>query len=160
MIDRSYHFQNIFTARSTAGFTFTRREDVGVTHCGSEQRYRWPSEHRSSALRRHTHPAYLVGQRPFYLHHSAAQYVVPSALSCLSLIAINSFQERTCFGTSLDRLVRLPGPIRASDEKVELLPQEQAINAPREIMRIVNWLMSNATDVVSQFLFFSLLCRR
>ena len=29
-----------------------------------------------------------------------------------------------------------------------MLPEEQTLNAPREVMRLVNWLMSNATDVV------------
>jgi len=66
-------------------------------------------------------------------------------------ISITAQYKRTCFRTSLDRLVRLPGPVRTVD-KMELLPEEQALNAPREIMRIVNWLMSNATAVPGLFL--------
>lgn len=41
----------------------------------------------------------------------------------------------------------MPGPVR-SITKPELAPQDQAATAPKEIMRLVSWLMSNASDVV------------
>ncbi|THH32874.1 hypothetical protein EUX98_g1340 [Antrodiella citrinella] len=66
-------------------------------------------------------------------------------------VSITAQYKRTCFATSLNRLVRLTGPVRSAD-KMKLLPEEQALNAPREIMRLVNWLMSNATDIPGLFL--------
>ena len=74
----------------------------------------------------------------------------------MHLITVDTL-GRTCFATSLDRLVRHPGPVR-SQERMELLPEEQTLNAPREVMRLVNWLMSNATDVVRAVTF--LLCAK
>ena len=56
--------------------------------------------------------------------------------------------ERTCFATSLARLVRLPGPARVATSQ-QLLREDDAANAPREIMRLVNWLMTEATAIVS-----------
>ncbi|TCD64994.1 hypothetical protein EIP91_003361 [Steccherinum ochraceum] len=59
-------------------------------------------------------------------------------------VSITAQYQRTCFATSLDRLVHLSGPVRSS-EKLELLPDEKILNAPREVMRLVNWLMSNGS---------------
>ena len=56
--------------------------------------------------------------------------------------------ERTCFATSIAWLVRLPGSVRALASPSDLLSEERSVNAPREIMRLVNWLMSNATETV------------
>ncbi|KAH8102042.1 DNase I-like protein [Cristinia sonorae] len=67
-------------------------------------------------------------------------------------ISTTAQYRRTCFATSLDHLVRLPGPVRSSDDKIELLPEDQALNAPREVMRLVNWLMSHATNIPGLFL--------
>jgi phosphatidylinositol-bisphosphatase len=53
--------------------------------------------------------------------------------------------EHTCFANSLARLVRLPGPIRAAEG---LVPEENAVNAPREVIRLVNWLMTHAASIV------------
>ncbi|EIN14588.1 DNase I-like protein [Punctularia strigosozonata HHB-11173 SS5] len=55
--------------------------------------------------------------------------------------------ERTCFGNSLKTLTRLPGPIRSLESK-DLLPEEKANNAPREPMRLANWLMDHASWIV------------
>lgn len=41
----------------------------------------------------------------------------------------------------------MPGPVRTLTS-LDLLPENQASSAPKEIMRLVNWLMSNATEVV------------
>ena len=57
--------------------------------------------------------------------------------------------ERTCFATSISWLVRLPGPVRELNSPSDILSEDRGVNAPREIMRLVNWLMSQATDVVS-----------
>jgi hypothetical protein len=53
--------------------------------------------------------------------------------------------ERTCFANPLSYLTRLSGPIRNS---LELLPENHAVNAPREIIKLIDWLMTNAGDVV------------
>ena len=58
--------------------------------------------------------------------------------------------EYTCFANSLSQLTRLPGPIRSIQSTDELLSERAAINAPREVMRLINWLMTNASSVVSE----------
>ncbi|KAF7329209.1 DNase I-like protein [Mycena kentingensis (nom. inval.)] len=55
-------------------------------------------------------------------------------------VAVSAEYVPTCFGNSLARLTRLPGPIRAGGE---LLAEERAVNAPREVMRLINWMMSS-----------------
>jgi inositol polyphosphate 5-phosphatase INPP5B/F len=56
--------------------------------------------------------------------------------------------EYTCFANSLSLLTRLPGHIRDLENYETLLPERLAINAPREIMRLVHWMMTNHVDVV------------
>jgi inositol polyphosphate 5-phosphatase INPP5B/F len=46
----------------------------------------------------------------------------------------------TCFAQSLDSLILLPGPVKDSAGR-PLLPSSKALNAPRELMRILDWLM-------------------
>jgi len=49
----------------------------------------------------------------------------------------------SCFGNKLETLIRLPGPIRTLKSPEELLPENHSLSAPGEVMRLVNWLMSN-----------------
>lgn len=56
--------------------------------------------------------------------------------------------EYTCFANSLSQLTRLPGPIRDVAHSDALLPERLAINAPREVMRLVNWMMTNTVEPV------------
>ncbi|CAL1710188.1 unnamed protein product [Somion occarium] len=67
-------------------------------------------------------------------------------------ISISGQYQRTCFATSLERLVRLSGPARSAEGDSALLPEEDAMNAPQEVMKLVNWLMSNATEIKNLFL--------
>lgn len=60
--------------------------------------------------------------------------------------------EYTCFANNLARLTRLPGPIRSLKSPDDLRSEDHPINAPREIMRLVNWMMSDHVNVVSQSL--------
>ena len=46
----------------------------------------------------------------------------------------------TCFAQTLERLVLLPGPVKDSAGK-PLLPSSKALSAPRELLRILDWLM-------------------
>ncbi|KDR77003.1 hypothetical protein GALMADRAFT_246188 [Galerina marginata CBS 339.88] len=57
-------------------------------------------------------------------------------------ISVSGEYQYTCFANKLSRLTRLRGPIRSMDSPNDLLPETNAINAPREIMRLVNWMMS------------------
>jgi len=57
--------------------------------------------------------------------------------------------EPTCFANSLSHLTRLKGPIRDVRSAEDLLSEEDAKNAPREVMRLVNRMMSGDGDVVS-----------
>ncbi|KAJ7595016.1 DNase I-like protein [Mycena floridula] len=62
-------------------------------------------------------------------------------------IAVTAEFEHTCFANSVERLTRLPGPIRSLKSHDDLLAADRSVNAPREIMRLVNWLMnSNQQD--------------
>lgn len=58
-------------------------------------------------------------------------------------VTVSGDYQPTCFANSLSRLTRLPGSIRELKSDKELLPEESAANAPREIVRLVNWLMSH-----------------
>jgi inositol polyphosphate 5-phosphatase INPP5B/F len=60
--------------------------------------------------------------------------------------------EPTCFANSLAWLVRSPGPIR-THSNIALLPEANTLSAPRELMFLIEWLISNAQDVVCAFPF-------
>lgn len=51
----------------------------------------------------------------------------------------------SCFGNKLTTLTRLPGPIRTLTSSKELRAENHPLNAPREVMRLVNWLMGSTT---------------
>ncbi|KAJ7111389.1 Endonuclease/exonuclease/phosphatase [Mycena epipterygia] len=68
-------------------------------------------------------------------------------------IAVTAEYVPTCFANKLSRLTQFPGPIRALKSSSELLAEDRAINAPREIMRLVNWMM--APDINLEGLFVS-----
>ncbi|KAI8989001.1 DNase I-like protein [Trametes punicea] len=78
--------------------------------------------------------------------------VLHTALGRDHFVAVTGDYERTCFATSIAWLVRLPGPIRQLKSPADILPEDRSVNAPREIMRFINWLMSNALDVEGLFL--------
>ncbi|THH21414.1 hypothetical protein EW146_g123 [Bondarzewia mesenterica] len=63
-------------------------------------------------------------------------------------ISLSGQYESTCFGNPLSVLARLPGPIRSLQSADELLQETQHLNAPREIMRLINWLMSNDVEKI------------
>ena len=56
--------------------------------------------------------------------------------------------EYTCFATSLTRLTRLTSSARALETPHDYLPDGQAKNAPREVMRLVNWMMTGSARIV------------
>ncbi|KAJ4491922.1 hypothetical protein C8J55DRAFT_449055 [Lentinula edodes] len=67
-------------------------------------------------------------------------------------VAVTAKYQYTCFANKLSRLTQLPGPIRAMKSHNDLLGESKAINAPREIMRLVNWLMSCAHPTEDLFM--------
>lgn len=76
--------------------------------------------------------------------------------NCATGQALICYLEYTCFANKLSRLTRLRGPIRLMGLPSDLLPENNAINAPREIMRLVNWMMSNFGNSVYWFLVIAL----
>ncbi len=58
--------------------------------------------------------------------------------------------EYTCFATSLERLTRLTDSARALKSPHDYLPEGHAKNAPREVMRLVNWMMTGSARIVCQ----------
>jgi len=56
--------------------------------------------------------------------------------------------EYTCFANRLSRLTRLSGPVRAMKSPHDGVSERQSVNAPREFMKLINWLMTHVTDPV------------
>ncbi|KAH7928356.1 DNase I-like protein [Leucogyrophana mollusca] len=80
-------------------------------------------------------------------------FVVDSFALGLQLLAIGlSLTEHTCFANSLSRLTRLSGPIRTSHSTTKEWREGQTVNAPREVMRLINWLMEHVSgdEIVDQ----------
>ncbi|KAI0752588.1 DNase I-like protein [Daedaleopsis nitida] len=77
--------------------------------------------------------------------------VLHTALGRDHFVAVSGDFGRTCFASSIAWLVRLPGPARTLQSPNDVLPEDRSVNAPREIMRLVNWLMTNATDTNGLF---------
>ncbi|KAF6751635.1 DNase I-like protein [Ephemerocybe angulata] len=67
-------------------------------------------------------------------------------------ISVSAEYERTCFGNSLAYLTKLPGPIRSFKASTDLLDEKHRKNAPTEIHRLVNWLMTNTASTERVFL--------
>lgn len=61
---------------------------------------------------------------------------------------IDVLVEYTCFATSLERLTRLTDSARALKSPHDYLPEGHAKNAPREVMRLVNWMMTGSARIV------------
>ncbi|KAI3614190.1 oculocerebrorenal syndrome of lowe [Moniliophthora roreri] len=64
-------------------------------------------------------------------------------------VSVTAQYHYTCFANKLSRLTRLPGPIRSLKDPQDLLDETRGINAPREIMRLVNWMMTGNHSVAS-----------
>ncbi|CAE6438630.1 unnamed protein product [Rhizoctonia solani] len=64
-----------------------------------------------------------------------------------TFLPVNGAWTRTCLAYNPPALVRLPGPVRTSTVlKSAQLPPEKASSSPRELMRLINWLMKNSTE--------------
>ncbi|KAG7449826.1 DNase I-like protein [Guyanagaster necrorhizus] len=70
-----------------------------------------------------------------------------------SFVVISGEWEPTCFAVSLDTLTRLSGPI--SQPQSRLLGEDERVNAPREVMRLVEWLMACPRESLQTELFSS-----
>ncbi|KAF9788098.1 DNase I-like protein [Thelephora terrestris] len=57
-------------------------------------------------------------------------------------VPVSAKYEPTCFANTLSYLTRLSGPIRDVKSADDLLSEDEAKNAPKEFMRLVNRLMS------------------
>ncbi|KAK0226427.1 DNase I-like protein [Armillaria fumosa] len=57
-----------------------------------------------------------------------------------SFVVVGGEWEPTCFAVPLATLTRLSGPI--SQPQSRLLEEGEGVNAPREVMRLVEWLMA------------------
>jgi len=67
------------------------------------------------------------------------------------IISVIGTYQRTCFANSLAWLVRSPGPIRSHSDAL-LLPEANTLSTPRELMFLVEWLMTNAVHVPNLFI--------
>ncbi|KAI6145171.1 DNase I-like protein [Pisolithus tinctorius] len=77
--------------------------------------------------------------------------ILHTALGKDHFISVSGYYQYTCFVNTLERLARLPGPIRNLKTPEDLMPSTQALNAPREIMRLINWMMTNSLSETDTF---------
>ncbi|KAJ1300525.1 hypothetical protein OPQ81_005336 [Rhizoctonia solani] len=64
-----------------------------------------------------------------------------------TFLPINAAWTRTCLAYNPSALVRLPSAVRTSTVlKSAQLPPEKASSSPRELMRLINWLMKNGLE--------------
>ncbi|PFH50872.1 hypothetical protein AMATHDRAFT_60376 [Amanita thiersii Skay4041] len=78
--------------------------------------------------------------------------ILHSLLGKDHFITISGEYQYTCFATTLTRLTRLKGPVRNIETPDDFLPNSHSINAPREVMRLVNWMMAGSARVEKLFL--------
>ncbi|KAG1789123.1 DNase I-like protein [Suillus plorans] len=72
--------------------------------------------------------------------------ILHTALGKDHFISVTGEYQYTCFANKLARLTRLPCPVRSMKSPNDQVPAQQLVNAPREIMRLINWLMTYVTD--------------
>lgn len=72
--------------------------------------------------------------------------ILHTALGKDHFILVTGEYQYTCFANKLTRLTRLPGPVRTLKSPNDRVPARQPVNAPREIMTLINWLMTHVTD--------------
>ncbi|KZP17358.1 DNase I-like protein [Athelia psychrophila] len=80
-----------------------------------------------------------------------ATLVLHSAMGSDAFLLVTGEYQYTCFATPLSRLVRTSGPIR-TQTLGNILASGSTVNAPREIMRLINWMMTYATQVHGLFI--------
>ncbi|KAF8152980.1 DNase I-like protein [Crassisporium funariophilum] len=93
--------------------------------------------------------ALLLNQGPKDL---SGTLILHTVLGKDHFISVSGEYQYTCFANKLTRLTRLRGPIRSMDSPNDLLPENHSINAPREIMRLVNWMMTSTANTDGMFL--------
>ncbi|KAG1776529.1 DNase I-like protein [Suillus placidus] len=72
--------------------------------------------------------------------------ILHTALGKDYFISVTGEYQYTCFANKLTRLTRLPGPVRTMKSPNDRIHARQSVNAPREIMTLINWLMTHVTD--------------
>lgn len=72
--------------------------------------------------------------------------ILHTALGKDHFISVTGEYQYTCFANKLARLTRLPCPVRSMKSPNDQVPAQQLVNAPREVMRLINWLMTYVTD--------------
>ncbi|KIK38519.1 hypothetical protein CY34DRAFT_809249 [Suillus luteus UH-Slu-Lm8-n1] len=72
--------------------------------------------------------------------------ILHTALGKDHFISVTGEYQYTCFANKLTRLTRLPGPVRTLKSPNDRVPVRQPVNAPREIVMLINWLMTHVTD--------------
>lgn len=72
--------------------------------------------------------------------------ILHTALGKDHFISVAGEYQYTCFANKLSRLTQLPGPVRTMKSPNDRVPARQPVNVPREIMTLINWLMTHVTD--------------
>ncbi|KAF8909683.1 Endonuclease/exonuclease/phosphatase [Gymnopilus junonius] len=104
-----------------------------------------PNEVTEISLRAHidNDVASILNLRPSDL---SGTLILHTVLGKDHFISVSGEYQYTCFANKLTRLTRLRGPIRSMESPNDLLPEVNAVNAPREVMRLVNWMMSSPAN--------------
>lgn len=111
-----------------------------------QQNWIWPTR---TSRRRWSFIQYL-GKTILYL--SRADIVRHSIrYKLIYILNMHAPTEYTCFSNKISTLTRLPGPIRSLVSLDDLRSENHPISAPREVMRLVNWMMSDHTNDIVRF---------
>lgn len=82
----------------------------------------------------------------------SGRFCAPASLFRLLILTVSLVP--TCFARSLTSLVHLPKSVRGSDG-LAALDDSRSTNIPKELMRVIDWLMSHPLDERAEELFIS-----
>ncbi|ETW77518.1 hypothetical protein HETIRDRAFT_105366 [Heterobasidion irregulare TC 32-1] len=151
-VTRTLSLQN--TSKIPSAFRFYSREPSRPTHPGwlriePMTGFLLPSEQIEITFTVHVTRT-TAFQLNIRAEHLQSISILHTLLGKDHFVSLHGQYEPTCFATALSMLTRLPGPIRTLQSPADLLPASQVLSAPREIMRLVNWLMSHDIETINE----------
>lgn len=93
--------------------------------------------------------ASLLNRRPRDL---SGTLILHTVMGKDHFILVSGEYQYTCFANTLTMLAQLPGPIRALESIKDLLGDRHRKNASDEVIRLVQWLMRNTSNIDNLFI--------
>jgi len=93
--------------------------------------------------------ASLLNRRPRDL---SGTLILHTVMGKDHFILLSGEYQYTCFANTLTMLAQLPGPIRALESTQDLLEDRHRKNASDEVIRLVQWLMRNTSNIDNLFI--------